>query len=211
METTSSADTVTDVAVDTDEPVTDDAAAAPPAATKKKRNSLIEWGVVIVIAALSAFLVRTFVVEQFKVVDQSMESTLHGGHRVLVNKLGYRLHDPRRGDVVVLDPIEGISSSDLIKRVIGLPGETVSMSAETCQVLVNGKELIEPYLDPIATTPGGCGGELKEVTVPADHVLVLGDHRNASSDGRNFGPVAFDHIVGRAFVVIWPKSDWQWL
>ncbi|MEI2706010.1 MAG: signal peptidase I [Ilumatobacteraceae bacterium] len=141
METTSSADTVTDVAVDTDEPVTDDAAAAPPAATKKKRNSLIEWGVVIVIAALSAFLVRTFVVEQFKVVGQSMESTLHGGDRVLVNKLGYRLHDPRRGDVVVLDPIEGISSSDLIKRVIGLPGETVSMSAETCQVLVNGKEL----------------------------------------------------------------------
>ncbi len=182
-----------------------------PTTRTRKRNTLLEWAVVLVIAALSAFLVRTFVVEQFKVVGQSMESTLHNGDRVLVNKLGYRFHDPRRGDVVVLEPIKDVSKADLIKRVIGIPGDTVSMSADTCQVLVNGRELIEPYLDPIAKTPGGCGPGLAEVTVPSDHVLVLGDHRNASQDGRSFGVVSFDKIVGRAFVVIYPSSHWQWL
>ena len=190
-----------------------EAEAETPAAptTKKKRSSLVEWLIVIAVAGLAAFLVRTFVVEQFKVDGESMESTLHDGDRVLVNKLGYRFHDPNRGDVVVLEPVRSLSNKDLIKRVIGLPGETVSMSAATCKVLVNGQELVEPYLDPAAKTPGDCGPDLKETLVPADHVLVLGDHRNASADGRTFGTVSFDQIVGRAFVVIWPKGSWQWL
>lgn len=196
-----------------DEP-SDGAEQSATAPKKRRRSSLIEWLIVIGVAALAAFLVRTFVVEQFKVDGQSMESTLHDGDRVLVNKLGYRFHDPNRGDVVVLEPVGGRPSrTDLIKRVIGLPGETLSMSSTTCKVIVDGKELVEPYLDPEATSPGGCGPELPTTTVPAGHVLVMGDHRNASLDSRapELGVVSFDQIVGRAFVVIWPKGSWQWL
>ncbi len=181
----------------------------PPDIAARRRRALLDWVIVIAVALLVAFLVRTFVLAHFVVDGTSMSTTLHDGDRVFVNKLSYRLHDPGRGDVVVLHEIRGTTDRDLIKRVIALPGETIEM--RNCEVTIDGKKLDEPYLDPQVVTPGNCGGDLAPTVVPDDHVFVMGDNRGGSLDSRNLGPIDEGDLVGRAFVVFWPKSDWQWL
>jgi signal peptidase I len=178
---------------------------------KKKMNPLVEWLVVVAVAITSALLVRAYVVQQFAVEGESMLNTLQDGDRVLVNRLSYRLHEPRRGDVVVLKRFDSPTTPerDLIKRVIGLEGERVRVV--NCTVYINDQPLIEPYLDLLIQTDDGCGGDQAEITVPDDTVFVLGDHRGKSSDSRVFGPVPFDLLIGRAFVIIWPVGDWAWL
>lgn len=192
----------------TDGPPVDRNASAsklPPAA-----RAFFDWMVVIAVALLVAFVVRTFVIAHFVVEGESMFSTLDTGDRVFVNKLSYRLHDPNRGDVVVLHQITGASERDLIKRVIGLPGETVEV--RNCAVLIDGRVLNEPYLDPEVVTPTNCGGDyVSDGPVPADHVFVMGDNRGGSQDSRVIGAIDEDDLVGRAFVVFWPQSHWQWL
>ena len=166
--------------------------------------------VVIAVALLVAFVVRTFVIAHFVVEGESMYSTLDTNDRVFVNKLSYRLHDPNRGDVVVLHQVTGASERDLIKRVIGLPGETVEV--RNGAVLIDGRVLNEPYLDPAVVTPTDCGGDyVLDGVVPDDHVFVMGDNRGGSQDSRVIGPISEDDLVGRAFVVFWPQSHWQWL
>ncbi len=124
-----------------------------------------------------------------------MYSTLDTGDRVFVNKLSYRLHDPNRGDVVVLHQITGASERDLIKRVIALPGETVEV--RNCTVLIDGRVLNEPYLDPEVVTPTDCGGDYSlNGPVPEDHVFVMGDNRGGSQDSRVIGPINEDDLVG---------------
>jgi signal peptidase I len=177
--------------------------------SRQRHRALLDWVVVIVVALLVAFVVRTFVLAHFVVDGTSMYSTLHDDDRVFVNKLSYRLHDPNRGDVVVLHQDTGASDRDLIKRVIALPGETIEV--RSCQVLIDGKPLDEPYLDPEVVTPGNCGGDTPPTTVPAGDVFVMGDNRGGSQDSRALGPIDEDDLVGRAFVVFWPQSHWQWL
>ena len=173
-------------------------------------RAFFDWMVVIAVALLVAFVVRTFVIAHFVVEGESMFSTLDTNDRVFVNKLSYRLHDPNRGDVVVLHQITGASERDLIKRVIGLPGETVEM--RNCAVLIDGRVLNEPYLDPEVVTPTDCGGDyLLDGVVPDDHVFVMGDNRGGSQDSRVIGTINDDDLIGRAFVVFWPQSHWQWL
>jgi signal peptidase I len=180
-----------------------------PPEPKKKSNAWAEWIIVIVVAVTAALVVRAFVLQQFAVSGHSMDTTLHDGDRVLVNKLSYRLHDPNRGDVVVLKTIEGAGERDLIKRVIGLPGETLEY--RNCVLYIDGRELIEPYHDPTVVTQTSCGGDQAKVTVPADSVFVMGDNRGGSKDSRDIGPVAYHDLLGRAFVIIWPTRDWAWL
>jgi len=166
--------------------------------------------VVIVVALLVAFVVRGFVIAHFVVEGESMYSTLDTGDRVFVNKLSYRLHDPHRGDVVVLHQITGASERDLIKRVIALPGETIEM--RNCTVYIDGRVLVEPYLDPEVVTPSDCGGDyVLDGEVPANHVFVMGDNRGGSQDSRAIGTIDEDDLIGRAFVVFWPRAHWQWL
>lgn len=173
-------------------------------------RAFFDWMVVIAVALLVAFVVRTFVIAHFVVEGESMYSTLDTNDRVFVNKMSYRLHDPNRGDVVVLHQVTGASERDLIKRVIGLPGETVEV--RNCAVLIDGRVLNEPYLDPAVVTPTDCGGDyVLDGVVPDDHVFVMGDNRGGSQDSRVIGPVSEDDLVGRAFVVFWPQSHWQWL
>ncbi len=173
-------------------------------------RAFFDWVVVIAVALLVAFVVRTFVLAHFVVEGSSMFSTLETGDRVFVNKLSYRLHDPNRGDVVVLHQITGASERDLIKRVIALPGETVEV--RNCTVLIDGLVLNEPYLDPEVVTPTDCGGDYSlNGPVPDNHVFVMGDNRGGSQDSRVIGPINEDDLVGRAFVVFWPQSHWQWL
>jgi signal peptidase I len=194
------------------------AAAPPPEPPRAEESSKLpagaraffDWVLVIFVALLVAFVVRTFVLAHFVVEGSSMYSTLETGDRVFVNKLSYRLHDPNRGDVVVLHQITGASERDLIKRVIGLPGETVEV--RNCTVLIDGRVLNEPYLDPEVVTPTDCGGDYRSTgPVPEDHVFVMGDNRGGSQDSRVIGPISEDDLVGRAFVVFWPQSNWQWL
>jgi signal peptidase I len=184
-----------------------------PVATSKLppgARAFFDWFVVIAVALLVAFVVRTFVIAHFVVEGESMYSTLDTNDRVFVNKLSYRLHDPNRGDVVVLHQVTGASERDLIKRVIGLPGETVEV--RNCTVLIDGRVLNEPYLDPEVVTQTDCGGDyVLNGVVPDDHVFVMGDNRGGSQDSRVIGPISEDDLVGRAFVVFWPQSHWQWL
>ncbi|MDO8390137.1 MAG: signal peptidase I [Actinomycetota bacterium] len=192
------------------EPVDTDSASGV-AKKRSKSSSWIEWFVVVVVAISAALLVRQFVLQQFAVSGSSMYSTLHDGDRVLVNKLSYRLHDPRRGDVVVLKTMEAVGERDLIKRVVALPGETVEY--RSCVLYIDGQVLVEPYLDDAVVTPTSCGGEQAPLTVPPETVFVMGDNRGGSKDSRDtqLGPIKYDDIIGRAFVVIWPAGDWRWL
>ena len=176
----------------------------PPAA-----RAFFDWVVVVGIALLVAILVRTFLLAHFVVDGESMESTLDPGDRVFVNKMSYRLHDPNRGDVVVLHEITGASERDLIKRVIALPGEEIEMT--NCVIRIDGLVLEEPYLDPTIVTPGRCGADVPATVIPDEHVFVMGDNRPGSHDSRALGPIPFHDLVGRAFVVFWPRGNWQWL
>jgi signal peptidase I len=181
----------------------------PPDRLSPGARAFLDWVVVVTVALLVAFMVRTFVLAHFVVEGSSMFSTLETGDRVFVNKLSYRLHDPNRGDVVVLHEVTGASERDLIKRVIALPGETVEMS--NCQVKVDGRTLVEPYLDPEVVAFNNCGQNFEPTLIPDNHVFVMGDNRGGSQDSRAIGPIDEDDLVGRAFVVFWPKSHWQWL
>jgi len=161
-----------------------------------------------------AIIVRTFLFGAYYIPSPSMEPTLSVGDRIIVNKVSYRLHDVNRGDLVVFSPTgpaaaDGID--DLIKRVIALPGETVTLDAG--RVIIDGGLLLEPYLPaPDITTdmevvPGCAGSAAGACTVPDGHVFVLGDNRANSRDSRFFGPVPVDSIAGRAFVRVWPLGS----
>lgn len=180
-----------------------------PSSLPPGARAFFDWVVVVGIALLVAILVRTFLLAHFVVEGSSMRNTLHAGDRVFVNKMSYRLHEPNRGDVVVLHEIQGASERDLIKRVIGLPGEEIAM--EDCVVTIDGQRLVEPYLDPTIVTPGNCGRNFDPILVPDEHVFVMGDNRPGSQDSRDLGNIPYDDLVGRAFVVFWPRADWQWL
>lgn len=175
-------------------------------------KQLREWLAVIGAAVIIAMTLRTFVVQQFYIAGPSMESTLFGDDRVLVNKLSYRFGSPSRGDVIVFDRItlngDTVQRDDLIKRVIGLPGETLTIA--DCVVSIDGVVLVEPWLgeqELDATLDPGlrCGsGDVGPTTMGENEVFLIGDNRPMSFDSRMFGPVDIDLIVGRAVVVIWP-------
>lgn len=177
-----------------------------------------DWAVVIFVALAAALLVRVYVLQQYYISGPSMESSLFENDRVLVNKLSYRLHDIRHGDVIVFDRVTSnganVAHDDLIKRVIGLSGDKVEI--KSCVVYVNGAAINEPYLD-----KGNLSQVILEdrcrqptmatVTVSAGKIFVLGDNRPESFDSRSFGTISTSLVVGRAFVVVWPFDSWQFL
>ena len=171
--------------------------------------SFVEWVLVIVGAILLALVVKVFLLQAFYIPSLSMSPTLRVGDRVLVNKLSYRLHDVNRGDVIVFErPASETSSTipDLIKRVVGLPGESISFIDGA--VYVDGKRLDGSYLSDgtvtsSANAPNKCTAEAPCV-VPSGQVWVMGDNRSDSKDSRYFGSIDESTIVGRAFVTVWP-------
>jgi signal peptidase I len=181
-------------------------------------DAIREWITVIGVALLIAFVVRGFVLQQFYISGPSMESTMFQNNRVLVNKLSYRLHDIHRGDVVVFDRVttDGVEvqHDDLIKRVIGVAGDSVSIAG--CVVSVNGSEIDEPYLNDYDLAQQNLEDrcripEMASAIVEPGHLFVMGDNRPQSFDSRMFGTIEEDLVVGRAFVIIWPLGSFHWL
>lgn len=181
-------------------------------------KAIREWVTVVGVALIIAFVVRGFALQQFYISGPSMESTMFQDNRVLVNKLSYRLHDIHRGDVVVFDRVTtdgvAVQHDDLIKRVIGLAGDTISISK--CVVSVNGKAISEPYLNDYDLAQTNLDDrcripEMANTTVESGHLFVMGDNRPQSFDSRMFGTIDEKLVVGRAFVIIWPIGSFHWL
>ncbi len=178
----------------------------PPRSFRYKQNKdkeAWEWIQAFIIAVILALLIRFFVFSPFNVSGPSMSSTLQDGDLVIVNKLITRIKPPERGDIIVFHATE---DKDYIKRVIALPGETIS--AQNNQVRINGESIDEPYID-----PGNHTEDFSPVRVPEGHVFVMGDNRRDSTDSRSstLGPVPIDKIVGRADLVFWPLKDFRFL
>ena len=168
--------------------------------------------VLLAVTALLAVGLRTFVVEPFWIPSESMEPTLHGcsgcdNDRLLVDRLSYHLHPVHRGDVVVFNRPPGVNAAEkvLIKRVIGLPGETVS--GHDGKVWIGSRLLQESYVN------RACHGtaDFRPVTVPSGRYFVMGDNRCDSTDSRIFGAIPGSSIIGRAFLIIWPLGRIHWL
>ena len=160
-----------------------------------------EWVALVLLALLIALLIKTFLFQSFWIPSASMEPTLKVHDRVLVNKLSYDLHNVHRGDIIVFKapPGSDLGYDDLVKRVIGLPGETVSGSGG--HVFIDGKQLPEPYLP-----KGTYTSDFAPVKIGADHYWMMGDNRENSTDSRVFGTIPKKAIVGPVFVRIWPLS-----
>ncbi len=156
------------------------------------------------VLAILLFIAINAVSARIRVDGSSMVPTLNNGQFVMINRLAYNLGDfttgeVKRGDVVVFhyprDP-----EQEYIKRIIGLPGETVEITSG--HVYVNGQQMIEPYIAADARNEG-------EWAVPAGHIFVLGDNRNNSQDSRSFGYVTMENVIGRALFIYWPPPDWS--
>jgi signal peptidase I len=166
----------------------------------KKGGGVVEFLVILLVSFALVFgFVRPFVVEAFYIPSESMVPTLRIGDRVLVNKFIYRFAQPARGDIIVFESVEG-GGEDLIKRVVGVPGDKISVRGG--RLLVNGEPQREPYVykkypDRSSAAP---------TTVPEDHVFVMGDNRANSRDSRYFGTVPEKKIEGEAFLRFWPPD-----
>jgi signal peptidase I len=204
----------------------------PPFATEEHRGGggarlVRELPVLVLIALAIAFLLKSLVAQAFYIPSGSMVPQLQVRDRVVVSKISYRLHEPRRGDIVVFDappqvaiarprpspnPVVRVvrsvaeavgvvqpSAQEFIKRVIALPGETVEGRAGN--VYVDGRLLEEPYLPAGAAT-----SDFPPVRVGDGQLWVMGDNRPNSSDSRVFGPIERDTVVGRAVVTVWPPG-----
>jgi signal peptidase I len=160
-------------------------------------RALREVAETVIPAVVIALVINLFLAQATQVLGQSMEPNLHSTQRVVVEKVTYRfLHGPRRGDIVVID-LPG-QTEMLIKRVVGLPGESVEV--RNGQVYIDGVQLDEPW----TVRPGG--GNYGPQTIPPLRVFVMGDNRGASNDSRSFGPVAIEHVVGHAWFSYWPPE-----
>jgi signal peptidase I len=198
---------------------------------QKHRSFWRELPILVVVAFVVALLIKTFLLQAFFIPSESMVPTLKVGDRVLVEKLSYRFGEPGRGDVVVFErdfiqtspkpkdepfwvdignSFKGLfgfptgGSQDYIKRVIGVGGDTIE--GRDGKVFVNGEPIDEPYL-PDGTETSAFG----PTDVPEGMIFVMGDNRGNSQDSRSFGPVPVDSVVGHAFVLIWPPSDFRGL
>jgi len=182
------------------------------AEAKKSSTSrtILEYVILAVVAIAVALLIQQFLVKPYRIPSASMEDTLLIGDRVLVDRISWRFGDPQRGDIVVFHPpFEG---PVLIKRIIGLPGDEISLKDDA--VYVNGALLDEPYVrvingQQVPTQPftNGLPWSLQSpYKVPQGSYFVMGDNRTDSGDSREFGPVARGQFVGRAFALYWPPG-----
>ena len=171
-----------------------------PRSAPKKGGGVVEYVVILLISFALVFgFVRPFVMEAFWIPSGSMIPTLQVNDRVLGNKFIYRFTEPERGDVVVFESVES-SDQDLIKRVVGLPGDEIAVRSG--KLFVNG----EPQKEPYTNTKLPDRSFFARTKVPKDHVFVMGDNRANSADSRVFGPLPEKNIEGEAFLRFWPPD-----
>ena len=189
----------------------------------KKKATWREWVESALVAFIMVMIIRTFIVQAFKIPTGSMEPTLHGdpkyGDHVLVNKYLYSLREPKRGEIVVFRTlnIEGLDwKKDYIKRLIGLPGDTIEIKEG--RVYVNGQVLDEPSVFKMIhyenidseygflEAGGGYGYKGQKFVVPDHHYFVLGDNSAHSFDSRRWGFVPEENLMGKAMLIYWPLN-----
>ncbi len=175
----------------------------PPAAPRGfGAHALREIVETIAIFAI-VFVIARATIGNYSILGQSMEPNYHQDQRILVDKITPRLFGYNRGDVVIVhSPVQEV---ELIKRLIGKPGDVVELI--NGKVVVNGQQLVEPYLPP--NTTSNPMDAVSRWELGEDEYFVMGDNRNFSQDSRIFGPVTGDLIVGRALLLYWPLSDFQ--
>jgi len=189
-------------------------------------GSLIELVTIVAVALGLALGIQAFLVKPFRIPSESMVPTLTIGQRVLVDRIGTRFGEPSRGDVIVFKPPKGAdenqcgvrrpartpcpkgsdgkSEMNFIKRVVAVEGD--KLSVKRGRVYLNGelqekeKEFIRPSSDcPTCNLP-------REITIPKDHIYMMGDNRGESADSREWGPVPVESVIGNAFVTYWPPG-----
>lgn len=156
----------------------------------------LEWVKALVIAIILVIIVRTFFISSYVVDGPSMLPTLENGDKLIVNKIGYKLGDVKRSDVIVFHANE---NEDYVKRIIGLPGDTVVCQED--QLYINGELIEEPYLEDYEVT-----GDFN-VSVPDGKLFVLGDNREDSWDSRHFGFIDMEQVVGKVNLRYWPLNE----
>jgi signal peptidase I len=177
-------------------------AVGPPKRPPSRSRTALEWAVVAVVALALAFGMRTFVFQAYYVPSGSMIPTLQVGDRILVQKIFFSPSDVHTGEIVVFhgpaaDVVCGSPQSILVKRVIGLPGETISSQGNT--VYINGKPLAEPWL------PSGTqlGRAIQKQVIPAGRYFMMGDNRSISCDSRYWGTIPGSSMIGKVLVLWW--------
>ncbi|MGN0963512.1 MAG: signal peptidase I [Clostridia bacterium] len=166
-------------------------------------SALKELVITFVLAVLIAIILKFFIIDSCKILSESMASTLNTNDRIIVFKLAYSFEEPERGDIIIFEPpAEMDEGADFIKRIIGLPGETVEVRAGE-GVYINGEFLEEPYIEEIPNYDFG------PVTVPENSYIVFGDNRNRSADSHywSYPYITFDDIDGKAILRYFPFND----
>jgi signal peptidase I len=165
----------------------------------RHRRAVIEWVVLVAVALAVAFLARQFVFQLFYIPSESMVPALEVNDQVFVNKLAYDLGDPERGHLVVFERPDdwNVEVADLVKRVVGLPGE--SIEGRDGHVYIDGRRLDEPYLAEGVTT-----SDFGPIRIPAGHYFLRGDNREHSNDSRSYSAVDEDQFVGKVVMTVWP-------
>jgi signal peptidase I len=189
-------------------PVSERAAGAKAAANARaqagRRSIVWEYAEALIIAIVLAMVIRTFVVQAFKIPSGSMLQTLQVGDHILVNKFLYRFTSPARGDIIVFKFPQD-ETRDFIKRVVGLPGDTVELRGKLLSI--NGQPVEEPYAS--YDSPNPFRDAFGPVTVPPGHLFMMGDNRDSSQDSRAWGFLDRDKVRGKAFVIYW-SWDSRW-
>jgi signal peptidase I len=182
-----------------------------------RRNAFVDYGIIAVVAIALALVIQGFVVKPYRIPSPSMNDTLLPGDRVLVNRLMYHFRDPQRSDIVVFNwPVN--RKYVFIKRIIGVPGDTLSL--KDGHVYVNGRPVSEPYVRevngvavPTEPAPATAGTTMSQpwslqqpYKVPAGEYFVMGDNRTESDDSRDWGPVPAGDLIGESFMIYWPPT-----
>lgn len=169
-------------------------------------RKLLNTAIYLLCVLGAVWLVITFVGQRTEVEGASMENTLHNGDNLIVDKLSYRFHDPERFDIIVF-PFQFQDNTYYIKRIIGLPGETVQIMDDG-SIYINGEKLEENYGMEVIK-PETIGRAAEPIELGDDEYFVMGDNRNNSSDSRTdmVGNIKRENIIGKAWLRIWPVSD----